>query len=259
MNRIKQILLSVLGEKKYLSLLAISFQKIYKTGLPGKNYQDIYFLKKIISEGSYCVDIGAHLGYYTFELSRLAKSSGKVFAIEPMSKFNSTLKNLLKRKNISNVELLQVALGGDGEYVEMGIPKVDNMKKFAYARIMKISAHMEYIESEKIKNESGDHLFEDLPRLDFVKIDVEELEVPVVASMLKTVEKFRPILLCELANDNERIKLYEMIVYFGYHVYRLENKKLYLLDIYSNKKTISHNHYFIPQQHEERLKHLIFK
>jgi FkbM family methyltransferase len=258
MNRIKQFLLSVLGEKKYLALLASSFQKIYRTGLSGKNYQDIYFLKEIITEGSYCVDIGAHLGYYTCELSRLAKSSGKVFAIEPMSKFNSTLKNLLKRKNINNVDLLQVALGGEGEYVEMGIPKVNNMKKFAYARIMKVSTHMEYTESERIKNESGDYLFKDLPRLDFVKIDVEEVEVPVVASMLKTIEKFRPILLCELANDNERIKLYEMIVHFGYHVYGLENKKLCLLDIYSNKKTISHNHYFIPEQHEERLRHLIF-
>jgi FkbM family methyltransferase len=257
MNRIKQILLSVLGEKRYLALLANAFQNVYKTGLPGKDYQDVYFLKEIIEEGNYCVDIGAHLGYYTLELSKLVKNSGKVFAIEPMSKFNSTLKNLLKRKNISNVDLLQVAMGGDAEYVEMGIPRVNNIKKFAYARVMKISTHMEYIESEKIKNESGDHLFKDLPRLDFIKCDVEELEVPVVTSLMKTLERHRPILLCELANDNERIKLYEMIVHLGYQVYALENKKLYLLDVHSDKKTISHNHYFIPQKHQERLRHLI--
>lgn len=257
MNRIKQTLLSVLGEKKYLSLLANSFQKVYKAGLPGKDYQDIYFLKEIIKEGNYCIDIGAHLGYYTCELSRLVKSSGKVFAIEPMSKFHSTLKNLLKGKNIRNVELFQVALGGDGEYVEMGIPKVNNIKKFAYARVMKTSTHLEYIESEKIKNESGDYLFKDLPRLDYIKCDVEGLEVPVFASMLEVLEKHHPLLLCELADQNERIKFYEMIMHLGYHAYALENKKLYLLDVYSNKKPISHNHYFVPQQHEKRLKHLI--
>lgn len=257
MNRIKQFLLSVLGEKRYLALLANSFQKIYRTELPGKDYQDVYFLKKIILEGYYCVDIGAHLGYYTFELSRLVKSSGKVFAVEPMTQFNNTLRHLLQRKKISNVDLLQVALGGDGEYVEMGIPKVNNMKKFAYARVMEVSTHLEYIESEKIKNESGDHLFKDLPRLDFVKCDVEGLEVPVFASMMKTLEKYRPILLCELADDKERIKLFEMIAHLGYQVYALYDKKLHLLDVYSNKKTISHNHYFIPHQHEERLSHLI--
>jgi hypothetical protein len=139
----------------------------------------------------------------------------------------------------------------------MGIPKVNNMKKFAYARVMEVSTHLEYIESEKIKNESGDHLFKDLPGLDFIKCDVEGLEVPVFASMMKTLEKHHPILLCELADDNERIKLYEMIGHLGYHVYALYNKKLFLLDVYSNKKAISHNHYFIPQQHVERLKHLI--
>src|SRR5882672_5608200 len=93
MNRLKKILLLLLGEKKYLSLLASSFQRLYKTGKLGTDYQDIYFLKTMISDGNYCVDIGAHLGYFTFELSRLVKDNGKVFAIEPMSKFNQTLQN----------------------------------------------------------------------------------------------------------------------------------------------------------------------
>ncbi|HXB43630.1 MAG TPA: FkbM family methyltransferase [Puia sp.] len=259
MKDIKQILLSVLGEKRYLALLASSFQKALRIGLPGTDYQDVYFLKEFIQEGNYCVDIGAHLGYYTCELSRLVKNSGKVFAIEPMSKFNSALKNLLRGKKVSNVDLQQVALGGDGEYVDMGIPKLDNMKKFAYARVMKTSEHLEYIETERIKNETGDHLFFDLARLDFIKCDVEGLEVPVFASMTNTLEKHRPILLCELADDNERIKLYEMIDHLGYQVYTLSDKKLSLLDVYSNKKAISHNHYFIPQHHEEKLKHLIAK
>jgi len=257
MNRIKQILLSVLGEKKYLSLLANSFQAIYNKGLAGQNYQDVYFLKNIIEDGNYCVDIGAHLGYYTCELSRLVKNSGKVIAIEPMTKFNNVLQKLLDKKNINNVELLKVALGGDGEYVEMGIPKVNNMKKFAYARVMKASADLEYTESEKIKNESGEKLFSNLPRLDYIKCDVEGLEVPVFASMLNVLEKFHPILLCELADDKERIKFFEMIAHLGYHCYALRNKKLYPLDVYSDQKAISHNHYFIPANHEERLKHLI--
>jgi len=257
MNRIRQILLSILGEKRYLALLADAFQKIYKTELPGKEYQDVYFLKEIIREGYYCADIGAHLGYYTCELSRLIKSSGKVIAIEPMSKFNNTLKNLLNKKNIDNVELLQVAMGGEGEFVEMGIPKVNRMKKFAYARVMKSNTHLEYVESEKIKNETGDHLFKNLPRLDFIKCDVEGLEVPVFASMMKTLEKHHPVLLCELADDNERIKLFEMIAPLGYQAYILHDKRLHLLEVYSSKKAISHNHYFIPEQFEKRLKHLI--
>jgi len=257
MNRIKQILLSILGEKKYLSLVAGSFQNIYQAGLAGLNYQDIYFLKRFIGEGDYCVDIGAHLGYYTCELSRLVKASGKVIAIEPMSKFNNTLKKLLAKKNLQNVELLQVAMGGDTDYVEMGIPKVQNMKKFAYARVMKANSYLEYVESERIKNESGDRLFINLPRLDFIKCDVEGLEVPVFASMMKLLEKFHPILLCELADKDERIKFYEMIAPLGYDTYALYDGKLKPLDVYSDQKAISHNHYFISQDRAAKLQQLI--
>ena len=96
-------------------------------------------------------------------------------------------------------------------------------------------------------------------RLDYIKCDVEGLEVPVFASMLKVLERFHPILLCELADDKERIKFFEMVAPLGYRSYALHNKKLLPLDVYSDQKAISHNHYFIPKKHEERLKHLIAK
>jgi FkbM family methyltransferase len=257
MNFLKRVLLALLGEKKYLSLLANSYQFFFRRKWLGSNYQDVFFLKEIIEPGSYCADIGAHLGYYTIELSKLATDTGKVIAIEPMSKFNEILQAVIKKENRNNVEVLQVALGGDGEYVEMGIPKVNRMKKFAYARVMKANTHLQYTETEKIKNESGDALFKNLPRLDFIKCDVEGLEVPVFKSMMETLEKHQPILLCELADREERIKLYEMLMLAGYQVYLLRENKLHFTDVYIGTEAISHNHYFIPIHHEERLKHLI--
>jgi len=254
---IKQALLALLGEKRYLTLLAGSFQRLYPTGRLGRDYQDIYFLKNIIEEGAWCGDIGAHLGYYTVELSRLTGPSGKVIAVEPMPKFNQVLGNLLKRRKAENVVLHQVALGGDGEFVEMGIPRVGNMKKFAYARVMKSSEHLEYIESVKVRNLTGNVLFKGLPRLDFIKCDVEGLEVPVFASTLEALTLHHPILLCELAGKEERIKLFELLRPLGYETYRLENKRLHPLDVYSDQTAISHNHYFIARRQQERLAHLI--
>ena len=243
--------MTLLGEKKYLSLMALSFQRFYKTGFLGKQYQDIYFLKKIIRPGDYCVDIGAHLGYYTLELSRLVGPEGKVFAVEPMSKFHDALRKLLMAKDVKNTTLYQLAMGGQGEWVEMGIPRIGNMKRFAYARVKESSAYLEYAESERVRNESGDVLFRQLPRLDFIKCDVEGLEVAVFSSMLGTLKDHCPILLCELADKKERIKFYEMIMELGYQAYLLDKGKLRILDIYSDKKAISHNHYFIHQTRAE--------
>jgi FkbM family methyltransferase len=254
---IKRTLLRILGEKKYLSLLAASFQKLYRTGWLGREYQDVYFLKKIVREGDWCVDIGAHLGYFTLDLSRLVKDSGKVFAVEPMSPFHNTLRRLIQRKKALNVTLYQIALGGKGDYVEMGIPQVGDMKRFAYARVMESNTHLQFVESEKVKNESGDHLFGQLPRLDYIKCDVEGLEYQVFASMQQTLNTHHPILLGELFERNERIKLFELLRPMGYKPYTLDHGRLALLDVYAEGAIVSQNNYFIPLQHEERLKHLI--
>src|SRR5580692_6071209 len=105
MSRIRKMLLNSLGEKRYLRLLASSFQTLYKTGRLGIDYQDVYFLKNLINPGDYCVDIGAHLGYFTFELSRLTGAQGQVFAIEPMSKFFHTIKNMAAHRKLKNITL----------------------------------------------------------------------------------------------------------------------------------------------------------
>jgi len=253
MNELRKLLLGILGEKNYLAFLASSFQALYRRSMVGKDYQDIYFLKRIINEGFYCIDIGAHLGYYTMELSRLVKNSGRVYAVEPISKFHNTLNHLLQKKKIQNVILYQRAMGGESDYVEMGIPQIKKMKKFAYARIMNPDDQLEYSESESIRNESGDALFHSIPRLDFIKCDVEGREIPVFISMIHTINTFKPIILCELADKGERIKLYRLLLPLGYNVFYLENKKLWKMDPQSDKRPVSHNHYFIPTDHEHRL------
>jgi len=246
MNQIKKILIALWGEKKYLAFLALGFQRFYSAHILGINYQDIYFLKKIIAEGDYCIDIGAHLGYYTVEMSRIVGNSGKVFAIEPMSKFQETLRGLLIKKRIANVELYQCALGGGAEFVDMGIPLIGNAKKYGYSRVMEASAYYTYVETEKVKNESGDALFAGLIKVNFIKCDVEGLEVAVFTSLMDTIAKHRPVLLCELADKNERIKLYEMLLPFNYEIFILRDGKLHHLHAGSDQRAISHNHYFIP-------------
>ena len=258
MKFLKNLALKILGEKNYLFLTARMFQILYKTGKLGEEYQDVYFLKRIIREGDYAADIGAHLGYYTFELSRLTGRTGKVIAIEPVSKFNIVLEKTITKKKYANIDLKKVALGGKGGLVEIGIPLINKQKKFGYARLKEMGQDMEYAETEKVPNVNGDELFSTVPRLDFIKCDVEGAEVPVFHSLLKTVDKHRPILLCELADKKERIKMFEMLQPYQYKAYLLKNNKLHELDVFSDELAISHNHYFIPVNRIEKMKLIIY-
>jgi FkbM family methyltransferase len=253
MSRIRKILLYSLGEKRYLRLLASSFQKLFRTGGLGLEYQDIYFLKNLIRPGDRCIDIGAHLGYFTIELSRLAGSGGHVYAIEPMSKFYDTLKGIVEKRNLKNITLCQYAMGGDAEFVEMGIPQLNNVKKFAYARAISSHATLNYVETEKIKNARGDEMFLDLDSVDFIKCDVEGLELAVFMSFIKTIEKHRPVILCELADPAERKRLLDLLSPFSYRVFYLANKKLKTMDAGSAIRPVSHNHYFIPETRMSRI------
>lgn len=256
MSRIRKMLLYSLGEKRYLRLLAASFQRLYKTGLLGVGYQDIYFLKNLVRPGDCCIDIGAHLGYFTIELGRICGNNGQVYAIEPMSKFYNTLKAIVQRKKLKNITLYPYAMGGDAPFVEMGIPKVNNAKKFAYARVMRSSTFLEYVESEQVKNVYGDELFRELPQLDFIKCDVEGLELSVIQSFREIIGKHRPIVLCELSDPKERKNLQELFSPFSYGMYYLENKKLKKLTADSTVDPVSHNHYFIPDTRFQTLAHL---
>jgi FkbM family methyltransferase len=250
------MLLYSLGEKRYLRLLASSFQKLYRTGIFGVDYQDIYFLKYLVRPGDYCIDIGAHLGYFAFELTRLTGDKGHIYAIEPMSKFFRTLKQIAEQKKLKNITLYQNAMGAETEFVEMGIPKVNNIKKFAYARVKSTHSYLDYVESEQVKNVYGDQLFNELKKLDFIKCDVEGLELAVFHSFLGTIGKFKPIILCELEDPKERKALLDLFSPFDYGLYYLENKKLKVLSTESTVDPVSHNHYFIPESRVQMLKHL---
>jgi FkbM family methyltransferase len=254
---IKKILLKVLGEKRYLRFMSSTYQTLFRANLLGAESRDVYFLKKLIRPGDYCADIGAHLGYFTLNLSRLVGPTGKVIAIEPMPPFHATLVEQLRRRHADNVTLHQVALGGEGEFVEMGIPDTSGSKHFAMARVIDANPHLHFSGSQKIKNEKADRLFADLPRLDYVKCDVEGLEYQVFASMTATLRKHHPILLCEFFDRDMRIRFYELVKPFGYQSFALENGKLTPIDVYAKGQIIAQNDYFVPQQHLDRLKPLI--
>lgn len=249
---IKRILLSVLGEKNYLSLVSRVYQRLYSAGMLDKEYKDVYFLKKIIRPGDYCADIGAHLGYFTIPLSRLAGHNGKVFAVEPISSFHRVLQRLVERKKAHNVTLYQLALGGTGDYVEMGIPRVGDGLRFAFARIKENNEHLDFVRSEKVKNESGDRLFLQLPRLDYIKCDVEGFEYQVFASMLGTLKAHRPMLLCELFDRGLLIRFFGLVEPLGYRAYTLENSVLLPFDVHGEGQIPSDNYYFLPPERKDR-------
>ena len=245
---LRQSLLRILGERRYLATLSATFQVMLHRGWLNKSfYRDVYFLKTHIRPGDVCIDIGAHLGYYTFELSRLTGPTGAVYAVEPITKFNSVIEAYIRQHGFTNIHLLKVALGGDSETVEMGIPQVGDRKRFAYAKIIEKTDEFNFVETEQIRNEDPNRLFGDLPKIDFIKCDVEGFEVRLFTKMLPTVQKFRPRIVCELLSTVDRADFARLLAPLGYACYALDNGRLQEIDAYNDVTYFPHNYYFIPR------------
>jgi FkbM family methyltransferase len=67
--------------------------------------------RKRLAPGDVCVDVGAHVGYYTLLASRLVGSGGHVYAFEPVPACNRALRHNLELNGRANVTVFDVAAG----------------------------------------------------------------------------------------------------------------------------------------------------
>ena len=102
--------------------------------------------------GGVIIDAGANVGDFTIRASNWVGDSGTVVAIEPIPEHVTILKRNLTRNRISNVVVVERAVGDREEVVE--------------------------IEGRKVRTVSMDGLLDDLKisRVDSVKLDVEGAE-----------------------------------------------------------------------------------
>lgn len=133
---------------------------------------------------SYCtelrtaVDVGAHVGLWSRPLST---RFGQVFSFEPMPEFRTLLALNSPKSNI-----LSYALGDLESTVRMELP-VDNS---GMAHIIPDSE-----ESGAIELRTLDSF--DLQDVDFVKIDCEGYEYPILLGSIGTLLKFKPVVVVE--------------------------------------------------------------
>ncbi|MCC7050715.1 MAG: FkbM family methyltransferase [Bacteroidia bacterium] len=91
-----------------------------------------------------------------------------------------------------------------------------------------------------------DKLFIDLKQLDFIKCDVEGYEHFVFENMVNTIQKFKPIIQCELGGTaDNRKKVIQLLESIGYKTYILNNYTLVAASA-TQKENWSNDFYFKP-------------
>jgi FkbM family methyltransferase len=236
---IRKILVKALGFEGYIRLVSKIYLQLVGAGLLARKYPELFFLKKIIQPGFYCLDIGANLGYYSTFLSKLAGSQGKVFAVEPVPMFQQIWRDNVPASGVANLQLLPYALGGENARIQMGTPERDGLLHHGMTKVT-TSADENYARTYDVEMKIPDELFGNLNRLDFVKCDVEGFELQVFRNMQATLQKFKPLIQTELNGAENRSGVIKLLQDLGYQPYILSANQT--LELCVNESELARYH-----------------
>ena len=146
--------------------------------------------------GSLFIDVGAHIGRYSFPVARFIGEDGIVVAIEPNPVSFRALLMGVKLNGLRNVLTLNVALG-DRE----GKATLCQKLITATSSIIEFNGCRRFVE---VPLRRLDSIVEGLglKRVDVIKIDAEGAEVQVLRGGVKTIMRFRPFIVVEVRNHN---------------------------------------------------------
>ncbi len=214
---------------------------------------------KLIKENVVVFDIGANIGWYTINIG-LAKPKIKIFAFEPIPQTFELLKKNIRLNNLENVNPVNLGLSDrNGEFFLYFYPEgtgnssFKNLSGNSNKNVEKIICKVETLDN---------FVNEQKTKVDFIKCDVEGAEMLVFKGGVKTIDKYKPIILTEMLrkwsakfkyHPNDIMKLLKEI---GYQCFAVKKGKLKEFKEIT-QKTIETNFFFLHQEkHATEIKNL---
>jgi FkbM family methyltransferase len=167
--------------------------------------------RQLIAPGQVVLDVGANIGAHTLCFAKLVGPEGAVLAFEPQRIVYQMLCGNIALNALTNVFANHLALGREAGTVL--VPQPDYALPGNFGGI----ALGSFASGERVSVVALDSL--DLPRCDFVKIDVEGMERDVLEGAARTIERFQPTLYVENDRADRSPALIEYLLGMGYRLY----------------------------------------
>jgi FkbM family methyltransferase len=176
-------------------------------------------LKDLLHRGMCCYDIGANIGFYSLLASRQVGPEGKVVAFEPDPRNCDSIREMIQKNGLTNVELEPAAVWREDGTVRFVTDVIGGAA----------SGHV-----------SGSGVLEPVPHLidcravrldtfirgsrapDLLKVDVEGAEVEVLQGATGLLAARRPKLIVEVHRAELLPRILEILGPLGYRVDRME-------------------------------------
>lgn len=187
--------------------------------------QEIELAKFLVSQKAQdghvlAIDAGANIGVHTIEWAKMLGSGGSVIAFEAQRAIYHALCGNIAINNCFNVSAHNYALGSGADNIEILVPDYSRPASFGSLEL-KQHDRSEFI-GQKLEHTANVNVLSidmlNLDQCDFIKIDVEGMEMEVLEGAVDTIEATKPIMLIEYIKvDKDELKVW--LANRGYDVY----------------------------------------
>lgn len=164
---------------------------------------ELEYLEHFLEYDSVFIDVGANTGIYTLKAAKyLEKGKGCVISIEPSLDSLFNLDKSIRMNNLKNIRLRNFCAGSKNIRRNLWL----NRRQPTQFSLIKTDEKASSLSVLTIKL---DDLFEweELRRLDYIKIDVEGTEKDVILGAKKIIKKYRPIIQVEVIHKKNNIEI----------------------------------------------------
>lgn len=181
---------------------------------------EIWLYRQIVRPGDVVVEPGANVGTHSVYLSKAVGPEGRLYAFEPGRLTHQLLCANIALNECLNVYTRYQAIGATVGRVRF--PRLDPENPGNYGAVS-IHAAMDDDSSDWVDVVSIDSL--SLPRLDFIKCDIEGFEPHMLAGARNVLSNLRPVVYLELGGFSQdsptgnRDELVMTLESFGYSAY----------------------------------------
>lgn len=166
-----------------------------------------------LKPGHVVVDVGANLGAHTIAFAQTVTNTGAVIAFEPQRGLYNMLCGSLALNSITNVDAYPYAVGRESGSTT--IPPIDYDQPNNFGGVEMGN----YPDGLRVRQVTIDSLH--LANLDFLKIDVEGMELDVILGAERTLDRLRPVISAEADRDftTKAYPLLARLLRWGYRVW----------------------------------------
>ena len=172
---------------------------------------EVEVFRQIVRPGDVVVEVGANIGAHTVFLAKHVGPLGRVFAFEPQRILFQTLCANLALNHLTNVYCMQQAVGAEAGSVM--VPFWDYSKTDNYGAV----SLGKYNFGEPVPVVTLDSL--NLHWCNFLKVDVEGMELAVLQGASELIARAAPIMYVENDKEDRSDELVRYIDSLGYHMY----------------------------------------